>query len=64
TATSSSIVVSGLSHSSSILFMYAGKRSFDCYLSPVEMFMLVLVPLKAVAKHFFVEVWSPLISIV
>ncbi|PON35124.1 hypothetical protein PanWU01x14_338690 [Parasponia andersonii] len=47
-ATSSSIVDSDPSDSSSICFMYAGRRSFDCYLSPVEALELASAPFKAV----------------
>ncbi|PON40413.1 hypothetical protein PanWU01x14_297330 [Parasponia andersonii] len=64
TATSSSIVDSGLSDSSLICFIYAGRRSFDCYSSLVEALAFASTPLRAVEKHFLAEAWSPLMSIV
>ncbi|PON47475.1 hypothetical protein PanWU01x14_244340, partial [Parasponia andersonii] len=40
------------------------RRSFDCYLSPVGALVLASGPLMAVEKHFLMEAWSPLMSIV
>ena len=62
--TSSLIVVSGLLDSSSIYFMYADRRSFNCYLSSAGAIAVSPVCFKAVEKHFFAEVWLPLMSIV